>query len=161
MNSAKYRAIQAEDNPHLTRIITSIFEDMQVPNEGTAYEDSTIFDLFSSFAKPRSFYFVLEENNLVLGGAGIAPLAGASDDVCELQKMYLDPLVLGQGHGTKLLGHCLKKAIELGYKKCYLETMSNMKTAQSLYLKNGFTYAKERMGSTGHYACPIWMVKNL
>ncbi|MBT8236933.1 MAG: GNAT family N-acetyltransferase [Bacteroidia bacterium] len=161
MNSANYRAIQAEDNPHLARIITSILEDIDVPKKGTGFADASIWDMYAAFTKARTFYFVLEQNKKVMGGSGIAPLIGAEEEVCELQKMYLEPTAQGKGYGKKLLEYCLDKAREFGYKICYLETMSLMKTAQQFYLKNGFTYVSERMGNTGHFACPVWMCKNL
>jgi len=161
MNSTIYRAIQAEDNPYLARIITSILEEMEVPKKGTGFADLSIKNMHATFSKTRTFYFVLEQEGILLGGSGIAPLSGASEDVCELQKMYLDPAAQGRGHGKKLLHFCLDKAREFGYKICYLETMSIMKTAQELYLQNGFTYLTERMGNTGHFACPVWMHKKL
>ena len=161
MNSANYRAIQAEDNLHLARIITSILDGMDVLKKGTGFADASVLDMYSFFTKPRAYYFVVEQDTTVMGGSGIAPLEGATEEVCELQKMYLDPNAQGRGHGKKLLQFCLDKAREFGYKICYLETMSFMKTAQELYLKNGFTYVSERMGNTGHFACPVWMSKNL
>ena len=161
MNSANYRAIQAEDNLHLTQIITSILDGMDVPKQGTGFADASILDMYSLFTKPRAYYFVVEQDTTVMGGSGIAPLEAATEEVCELQKMYLDPNAQGRDKSKKLLQFCLDKAREFGYKICYLETMSFMKTAQELYLKNGFTYVSQRMGNTGHFACSVWMSKNL
>ena len=39
--------------------------------------------------------------------------------------------------------------------------MPNMLGAQKLYLKYGFEYIDSSMGNTGHFACPIWMIKSL
>ena len=103
MNSAIYRAIQAEDNPHLARIIRSILEEMDVPEKGTGFTDASISDMYAAFNNPRAFYFVLELNKTVMGGSGIAPLEGASDEVCELQKMYLHSSAQNKGHAKKLL----------------------------------------------------------
>jgi putative acetyltransferase len=36
-----------------------------------------------------------------------------------------------------------------------------MKAAQKLYLKNGFEYINGPLGNTGHYSCPIYMLKNI
>ena len=52
-------------------------------------------------------------------------------------------------------------AKENKFKICYIETMPNMLDAQKLYLKFGFKYIYFPMGNTGHFACPIWMIKSL
>jgi hypothetical protein len=47
-------------------------------------------NLLDVYQHPRSCYFVATiDNNRVLGGAGIFPLAGADSVTCELQRMYL------------------------------------------------------------------------
>ena len=54
---------------------------------------------------------------------------------------------------------CLNRAKEYGFDACYLETMPNMEAAQKLYKKMGFEYIDARMGDTGHYSCPVFMLK--
>lgn len=54
---------------------------------------------------------------------------------------------------------CLNRAKEYGYEKVYLETMPYMKAAQKLYMASGFEYIEKPMGNTGHYSCPVWMLK--
>ena len=56
---------------------------------------------------------------------------------------------------------CLDRAREFGFEKCYLETMPYMKAAQKLYEKKGFEYIDAPLGDTGHYSCPVWMLKQL
>ena len=75
--------------------------------------------------------------------------------------MYFLEEARGRGIGTRMIQVCLDTAKTYGFEKCYLETMPYMKAAQELYKKNGFEYIKERMGDTGHYSCPVWMLKNL
>jgi putative acetyltransferase len=43
----------------------------------------------------------------------------------------------------------------------YLESFPDMKEAIRLYEQNGFRYLDKPLGNTGHYACNVWMVKNL
>jgi putative acetyltransferase len=74
----------------------------------------------------------------VVGGAGIAPLPGGGDGVCELRKMYLLREGRGRGWGRQLLGQCLAAARERGFRTCYLETVHRMGEAQRLYLSAGF-----------------------
>ncbi|WP_394363804.1 GNAT family N-acetyltransferase [Flavobacterium davisii] len=78
-----------------------------------------------------------------------------------MQKMYFLSSVRGKGWGAQMMDVCLNKAREIGFQKCYLETLPTMDKAQNLYLKSGFKYLSKPMGSTGHSACPIWMLKEL
>lgn len=43
----------------------------------------------------------------------------------------------------------------------YLETLSHMTQAISLYRKCGFELLTQPMGDTGHYSCDTWMNKLL
>ena len=63
--------------------------------------------------------------------------------------------------GKKMIKMCIAEAINFGFKKCYIETMHNMKSAQKLYLSQGFNYLDYPLGNTGHSSCPVWMLKEL
>ena len=155
------REIQSKDNTQVAKVIRSVLIELGVPKVGTAYEDKATDEMFENFQKPRSFYYVVEYKNKVIGGAGIAPLQNSENDFCELQKMYFLPILRGKGFGSKLIKTCLKKAVLSGYKNCYLETMPYMKAATTLYKKNGFINLKKPLGDTGHYSCNVWMLKKL
>ncbi len=58
----------------------------------------------------------------MVGGGGIAPLAGSESDICELQKMYFLPAIRGKGLAKKLALMAMEQAREMGFKRCYLET---------------------------------------
>ena len=81
--------------------------------------------------------------------------------ICELQKMYLAKAVRGKGIAKELMQKCLTFAKQVGYDKCYIETLPFMKDAQKLYVKSGFEYLEAPMGNTGHSSCPVWMLKKL
>ena len=134
---------------------------MKVPLRGTAYADRELDNMYQAYSIPRSIYFVVQFNDQILGGAGIMPLNKGAENICELQKMYLDPKARGKGVGTDLLDLCLSFARENNFSLCYLETMPYMLDAQELYRKNGFIYINNPMGDTGHYSCPVWMTKEL
>ena len=155
------RPVRASDNEALASIIRDILDELDVPREGTTYADKELDQMFETFSSSGAAYFVVEEGDRILGGAGIIHLREEAPHICELQKMYLLPETRGRGIGKQLLSTCLKAASNLGYKSCYLETMSDMHIAQQLYIKAGFTYLNSRMGATGHYVCPIWMIKEL
>ena len=156
-----FRPLAPSDNVELAVMIRTILDELEVPQVGSTYEDKSLDLMYESFSVDGAAYFVAEYKTKLLGGAGIIHLNDAPDDVCELQKMYLSQTTRGMGIGSKLLTICLEKARDLGYKRCYLETMSYMKAAQALYVKNGFEYLDQRMGNTGHYVCPVWMIRNI
>jgi N-acetylglutamate synthase and related acetyltransferases len=85
-----------------------------------------------SIIKKNVAYYVVTHNNTVVGGAGVAQLDNCTDPICELQKMYFLPIARGKGLGSKLITKCLKKAKDLGFKHCYLETMPYMTAAQKI-----------------------------
>ncbi len=161
LEQVNIRPICKSDNKELARLIRTILEDLNVPKEGSTYADKELDRMYECFTIPGAAYFVVEESGKILGGAGVIHLKDSTSEICELQKMYIHPLARGRGLGSQLLQKCLDTAIKLGYKKCYLETMSDMKVAQELYERAGFRILKHRMGATGHYVCPIWMIKDL
>ena len=155
------RPINESDNKHIAIILREVLIEMDIPKTGSAYEDPEIDKMYESYQSNRSIYFVVEENDKILGGAGINPLKDGDSDICELQKMYFHKSLRGRGIGNKIIELCLNFAVEYNFKKCYIETMPNMVNAQKLYLRKGFNYINNPLGNTGHTACPIWMLKNL
>ena len=155
------REIQSKDNAQMATVIREVLLEMGAPKIGTAYEDKATDKMFENFEKPTSFYYVVEHNNKVVGGAGIAQLDNFEGNTCELQKMYFLPITRGKGLGSKLINACLEKAKTVGFENCYLETMPYMNAAQALYKRNGFVNLDKPMGNTGHYSCPVWMLKKL
>lgn len=161
MNTPILRLIEKKDNPQIAKVIRSVLIDFNVPKVGTAYADAALDCMFETYQKPKSAYFVVEENNKIIGGAGVAQLDNYKGNVCELQKMYFLPEARGRGAGMQMMEFCLAKASEYGFEKIYLETMEYMTHAQTLYKKAGFEYIECAMGDTGHYSCPVHMLKQL
>ena len=155
------REIQLKDNPLIEKVIKDTFIEVGLPLEGTAYEDIETSHMYQSYQSNNEVYFVIEENEEVLGGAGIKHLKDFEDDVCELQKMYFSPKIRGKGYGKLMFEKCLDAAKSLGYKKCYLESASILKTAIHIYEKYGFKHLDKPLGNTGHYSCGVWMIKEL
>ena len=161
MNTPIIRLIERNDNPQIAKVIRSVLEDFNVPKVGTAYADVSLDSMFENYQKPNSVYFVVEENDKIIGGAGVAQLDNFEGNVCELQKMYFLTEARGKGIGAQMMEFCLAKAREFGFEKMYLETMEYMTDAQKLYKKSGFEYIDSAMGDTGHYSCPVHMIKIL
>lgn len=161
MNTPIIRLIEKKDNPQIAKVIRSVLIDFNVPKVGTAYADAALDCMFETYQKPNSVYFVVEENNKIIGGAGVAKLDNYEGNVCELQKMYFLPEARGRGVGAQMMEFCLAKASEFGFEKVYLETMEYMTHAQKLYKQAGFDYIDSALGDTGHYSCPVHMIKTL
>ena len=155
------REIKPEDNSQVATVIRDVLIEFGVPKVGTAYEDKATDEMYENFNKPSSIYYVIEHNNNIVGGAGIAQLDNFEGATCELQKMYFLPIARGKGLGTKLITTCLNEAKKLGYTHCYLETMPYMNAARALYKKNNFINLEKPMGNTGHFSCNVWMIKKL
>ncbi len=161
MGEVIIREIQPEDNAAVAKVIRQVLVDLGVPKVGTAYADKTLDDMYAAYDHPKATYLVVEDSGKIIGCAGIAQLDNFEGNVCELQKMYFLEEARGKGIGAKMITICLEKAKDFGFEACYLETMPYMKAAQKLYQKNGFEYIDEPMGNTGHYSCPVWMLKKI
>lgn len=159
MKNYRIRQIRPEDNQQVKKVIQNVLVEMGVPKVGTAYEDETLNDMYSAYLSPRSAYFVVEEEERLIGCAGIAPLAGGDMQVCELQKMYFLPEARGRGAGADMMATCLSFAKDQDFKQCYLETLPYMENARKLYARSGFTALEKPLGDTGHYNCTIWMIR--
>jgi putative acetyltransferase len=117
--------------------------------------------MFEGFQGDRAIYYVVEDHGKVLGGGGVKQLKGASQDTCELQKMYFHPDARGKGYGKNMFDKCMEAAKAYGFKHCYLESASQLKSAIQLYEKNGFKHLDKPQGNTGHTICGVYMLKEL
>lgn len=121
---------------------------------GFAINDAEVDWMSRAYAGPRCLYLVVvDEQRVVLGGGGIAPLAGGDPDTCELKKMYFKRAARGRGAGRSLIVRLLDEARARGYARCYLETLTGMDAAQHLYRELGFRPLDAARGCTGHTSC--------
>lgn len=128
---------------------------------GFAINDPEVDRMTESYAPPMAGYWVIESDGRIQGGGGFAQLEGGPEGVCELRKMYFLPELRGLGLGAKLLSLVLEEAKCAGFRQCYLETLENMHQARSLYEKLGFVKLAAPMGSTGHFGCNSWCLRDL
>ncbi|CAL65614.1 GNAT family N-acetyltransferase [Christiangramia forsetii] len=161
MNTWKIREIKPEDNQQVKELVRSVLVEMGVPKVGTAYEDKALDDMTRTYEGEKKVYYVVEENSKIIGSAGIAPLTGEEETICELQKMYFLPEARGRGIGMKMINQCMDFGREQGFKKCYIETLPYMENARKLYHKNNFEVIEKPLGNTGHYNCTVFMVRDL
>lgn len=153
MTDPLIRPIRPEDDAAVAAIIREVMASFGATGPGYSSSDPEVDAMSAAYDGARAAYFVLEEDGRVVGCGGIAPLAGADADVCELRKMYLLPVARGRGLGRAMLQRCLDAARGRGYRRCYLETLSAMDAAQALYAKAGFRRLAGPLGATGHSGC--------
>ncbi|HEY0659846.1 MAG TPA: GNAT family N-acetyltransferase [Lysobacter sp.] len=157
----RIRPIEARDNAAIAAIIRSVMPEFNAVGEGFAINDPEVDWMQRAYSVPRSAYFVVEVDGKVLGGGGIAPLAGGEAHVCELRKMYFLPALRGIGAGSALIALCLATARSSGYTRCYVETLCGMNAAMKLYERNGFVRISAPMGDTGHGGCNTFYLRSL
>ena len=145
----------------MAQVIRTVMPEFGASGPGFAINDPEVEHLSVAYAAPRAAYFVLLGDGTVIGGGGIAPLAGGDPDVCELRKMYFLREGRGQSQGRRLLQHCIDIARQFGYRRCYLETLTGMDAAQHLYVTAGFKALCGPLGATGHFACDRYFALDL
>ena len=155
------RPITREDNAAVADIIRTVMPEFGASGPGFAIHDAEVDDMFGAYSKARCAYFVIEADGKVCGGGGIAPLAGGDSTICELRKMYFLPSLRGQGAGNSLITLCLDTARQLGFRQCYLETLTGMDAAQRLYEKHAFARIPAALGETGHFSCNRFYLRPL
>jgi len=157
----KLRPIQKKDNAEIAKIIREVMTEFGCVGHGYSIEDPEVDDMFENYNRPHHQYLVIEKDGKVIGGGGIGNLIGEDERICELKKMYFFPEARGHGMGRKMVETLLETARELGYKKCYLETVARMENANMLYSKTGFKKLTGPMGNTGHCSCDSQYLRDL
>ncbi|MFQ2258027.1 bifunctional helix-turn-helix transcriptional regulator/GNAT family N-acetyltransferase [Aeromonas dhakensis] len=156
----RIRPITPADNPAIAAVVRAVSAEYGLTTDkGYGVADPNLDFLHETYLGERSRYWVIEgPDGSILGGGGIAPLAGEEGQVCELQKMYFMPSLRGLGLGRRLVLQALDEARVLGYQRCYLETTAVLREATALYESLGFEHLPGPLGCTGHDACEICMV---
>lgn len=162
MTDLAFRPIRPEDDPAVAAVIRTVMPEFGADGPGFAIHDPEVDHMSAAYARPGCAYAVVTDAaGRVVGGAGIAPLEGGPEGVCELKKMYFLKEARGKGIAEPLIRHLLTEAKSLGYRTCYLETLTGMDAAQALYRKVGFQTLCAPMGATGHHGCDRWYSKEL
>ncbi|WP_115719416.1 GNAT family N-acetyltransferase [Gallaecimonas mangrovi] len=150
------------DNAAVAKVIRDVSAEFDLTaDKGFGVADPQLDNLFAYYQEMGGRYWVVELDGNIVGGGGVTALSGASDTVCELQKMYFMPQLRGLGAGKALALLAMEEARKSGFKLCYLETTAVLKEALALYQKLGFKQLTQPMGSTGHNDCEICMAKTL
>jgi putative acetyltransferase len=156
-----YRLIAPDDNAPLAEMIRKVFREFKIDRPGTVYTDPTTDHLYELFQVPKAEYWIAEASGEIVGGCGIYPSNGLPEGCAELVKFYVAASVRGTGIGKQLMAQCIDSARGKGYQQLYLESLPELEKAVGMYKKAGFRRLEQPVGDTGHYACTIWMLKEL
>jgi putative acetyltransferase len=158
---ATIRPLIESDVPEIVRIIRDVREEHGLSDRLGDVLEASDRTLLETYRPQRSEFFVARVGGAIAGGAGIAPLAGADAQTCELQRMYLDARYRSRGIGKALLDRCVEAAAALGYSSCYAETIREMTKAIALYESRGFRRLDAPLGDTGHRHNDCWLYLDL
>lgn len=157
----KIRPIEPRDDAAVAALIRTVMPEYGAVGDGFAINDPEVDWMHRAYSLPRSAYFVVELDGRIVGGGGVAPLAGGDEDTCELRKMYFLKHIRGQGIGSEMLRRCLEAARMFGFRYCYLETLNGMNDAIRLYERHGFRRIGAPRGRTGHGGCDTYYLLEL
>lgn len=160
-NGYTIRAITPDDNPAVAKLIRYNLKKHNLDIPGTVYFDACVDDIHGVYdGRDRCGYYVLiNEDGKLVGGIGYDALE-RTPRCAELQKMYLDDSVKGQGLSYILIGFIEEKMRENGYTNAYLETHSNLPTAIHVYEKCGYIRI-DRPKDVEHGAMDHFYIKKL
>ena len=88
----EYKSLTAEYDAALAALIRTNLKAHHLDIPGTVYFDAGLDHLSEYYNNKGRAYFVLLDNQQLIGGIGLAEFEGFSD-CCELQKLYLDDSV--------------------------------------------------------------------
>ena len=157
-----FRQISPGDDTALAELIRSNLRKYKLDIPGTVYFDENLYhlsDFYLAYGEKRTYIILADDNDMVIGGVGIAGFDGFAD-CAELQKLYLDDGYKGQGLGYELMKQAEDAAAKRGYKRVYLETHDNLDIAIHLYEKCGYREI-ERPASVVHSTMNRFFLKEL
>ena len=100
--------------------------------------DRDLDDVADAYRRGGGEFWVVESGTgRILGTCGVWP-DPSGERLCELRKMYLDPVLRGRGMGRRLLELALDHARSGGFRRMELETNHAMTAAIALYEQAGF-----------------------
>jgi putative acetyltransferase len=162
-NTYTIRKLSKKDLPQLINLIKTVWAEFGFDSQHPAAPnfESELNQTYETYSNKKCNYFLLTQDNKIVGGAGYTPLQHSEKNICEFKGMYLSAKLRGQGLGTLLSEKVLLAAHKDGFTKSYIETMDYMHNANALYKKLGFKPLDKPIGNTGHTFTTCWYLKDL
>jgi putative acetyltransferase len=130
------------DIPFVQRVVFTCLEEYGLKPDLTG-KDSDLQDIEKNYFSNNGYFGVTANSNTnaIVGTFGLFSFA---PEICELRKMYLMKDYRGKGLGKYMLGTAIGIAKSKNYKKIFLETISPLTEAISLYRLYGFSEIEPR-----------------
>jgi putative acetyltransferase len=129
------RPATAADVQRIVSLVRDTLAEFGLEFGSGATTDDQLYGLPGSYRDPGGEFFVVYEAEVLLGTAGVAPVA---QGVFELRKMYLAPQSRGRGIGKLLLAACVAHCRSRGATQIVLDTIEKMTAAIAFYERHGF-----------------------
>ena len=125
------------------------------PRQSSPRTPPEVIELAAALKKENPARTAAQVQRILRAQAGWAP------DERTLQRMFIRKSARGKGIGSMLMEQCVADAKAFKFSSMYLETLSNMHEAISLYKKSGFRIIPHPLGKTGHSGCDVSMIMDL
>ena len=155
------REIRKEDDAQVAQLIKTVMTEIGAVGPGYSINDPEVLAMSEYYPGPKAAVLVLVRDKQVLGCGGFFRLLDGPEDTCELRKMYFYPEVRGLGKAQEMISEIMDRARIAGYKRMYLETVTQASKARALYERNGFVEIPGACGNTGHGGCEKFYEREL
>lgn len=143
MNEVEFEQIESEEQKEQAGLL--IREYLEWLNERVKRDYGLKFDVNAmiesdlsdthKFHPPDGRFYLAKYDNVIAGVGGLKKL---SEDVGEVQRMYVLPFFRGKGIGRAIVNRLIDDARSIGYRQLKLESLVFLKEAHSLYRSVGF-----------------------
>lgn len=121
-------------------VIRSVFEEYGMTFDLEDW-DADLQDIVANYAGRGGCFFVLLEDDRVIGTVGAVPVDATT---CELKRLYVSPTHRGGRHGRRLIEQTLTWAADEGFRSVTLWSDVRFDTAHEVYRRLGFRQIGER-----------------
>jgi putative acetyltransferase len=119
------------DNKDFRSLVSELDKELAI-RDG---DEHSFYDQFNKLDAIKYVIVAYDEEYAV----GCGAIKEFSQDAMEVKRMFVPFDKRGKGIASSILKNLEQWALELGYKKCILETGKKQPEAIALYMKNGYT----------------------
>ncbi|MBA2728694.1 MAG: MarR family transcriptional regulator [Parachlamydiaceae bacterium] len=134
--------ILVQDNAGLAHLFTEVHKGSSFLKSIEDNQHFRLENLFETYQKKGSSYFVMKMESKIIGGAGISPYECSDLHICQLEKICMHPEMHDLGFEKILIDFCIKEATQIGYKQCYVDIEKEAQFPPNLFQKQGFQALK-------------------